>query len=147
MFSARIAVCCLLFAVLAACTAGRMTAGGNAGGPSLEDLAGPTYYLVSMDGKNFEDANAPELGFTREGRVFGSACNRFSGTVNIAHGTLTAKDAAFTRMACRQPFLNDLERTLSGMLQNGARASLDGRQLTLTRDDHILVYALPSPKP
>ena len=124
-----------------------MTANGNTGGPSLEDLAGRTYHLVSMDGKNFEDANAPELGFTREGRVFGSACNRFSGTVHIEHGTLTAKDAALTRMACRQPFLNELERTLSGMLQNGARASLDGRQLTLARDDHILVYALPSPKP
>ncbi|MCL2122882.1 MAG: META domain-containing protein [Desulfovibrionaceae bacterium] len=148
MFFARIAVCCLLLAALPACAAGRRTEdGGNTGGPSLEALAGRTFYLVSMDGKSFEGAGAPELGFTLEGRVFGKACNRFSGAAHMANGTLTAQNAALTRMACQQPFLNELEQILSGMLQNGARASLEGRQLTLARDGHTLVYALPSPKP
>ena len=147
MFSARIVVCCLLLAALSACAAGRTSTDGNAGGPKLEDLAGRTYYLVSMDGKNFEGGNAPELSFTEAGRVTGRACNRFSGAVNIVNGTLSAKNAALTRMACSQPFLNELEQTLSDMLRNGARASLNGRQLVLARDGHTLVYALPSPKP
>ena len=147
MLFARIAVCCLLFASLLACAASQRDADGNAGRPSLEDLTGRAYYLVSMDGKSFEGANAPELSFAGEGRMTGRACNRFSGTVKIVNGMLTAKNAALTRMACFQPFLNELEQTLSGMLENGARISLDGRQLTLARDGHTLVYALPSPKP
>ena len=145
MFFARLAVCCLLLVALAACAAGRGS-DGNAGGPSLDDLAGRTYYLVSMDGKSFEGAIAPELSF-EEGRVTGRACNRFSGTAKIANGTLTAKNAASTRMACFQPFLNELEQRLSDMLQNGAQLMLEGRQLTLARDGHTLTYALPSPKP
>ena len=147
MLFARIALYCLLLAALSACAVSRRTADGDTVGPSLDDLAGRTFYLVSMDGKNVEGVDAPELSFTREGRVFGSACNRFSGTVNMVNGTLTAKHAASTRMACLQPFLNELEQTLSDMLQNGARASLDGRRLTLARDGHTLVYALPPPKP
>jgi len=147
MFFARIVACCLLLAVLPACAAGRRAEEVNAGGLSLENLAGRTYYLVSMDGKNFADANAPELGFTGEGRIVGRACNRFSGTAQIANGMLTAQNAIATRMACSQPFLNELEQTLLDMLQHGARVSLEGRQLTLARDGHSLVYALPSPKP
>ena len=147
MFFARIAVNCLLLAALSACAASRRTVDGNTGGPSLEDLAGRTFYLVSMDGKSVEGVDAPELSFTWEGRVFGSACNRFSGTASIVNGTLTARQAATTRMACPQPFLNELEQTLSGMLLNGARISLEGGRLTLVRDGRVLVYALPSPKP
>ncbi|MDR0239393.1 MAG: META domain-containing protein [Deltaproteobacteria bacterium] len=147
MFSARIVACCLLLAALSACAANRGSPDGNAGELNLEDLAGRTYYLVSMDGKNFAGANAPELSFTEAGRVTGRACNRFSGTVNIVNGTLSAKNAALTRMACPQPFLNELEQTLSDMLQHGTRARLDSRQLILARDGHTLVYALSSPKP
>ena len=146
MLFARLAVCCLLLAALSACAASRRTADGNAGGPSLDELAGRTYYLVSMDGKSVEGAIALELSF-EEGRVTGRACNRFSGTAKIANGTLTVKNAASTRMACFQPFLNELEQRLADMLQNGARLILEGRQLTLTRDGHTLTYALPSPKP
>ena len=143
---ARTAAYCLLLALLTAC-AGRQAEGVNARGPSLEELAGRTYYLVSMDGKSFEGDKAPELGFSGEGRVMGRACNRFSGTAKIANGTLTAQKAASTRMACFQPFLNELEQTLLGMLEHGAQVSLDGGRLTLSRDGHSLVYALPSPKP
>jgi len=146
MFCARLAVCCLLLAALSACAVNRRTADGNAVGLSLEELAGRTYYLVSMDGKNFEGANAPELSF-EESRVTGRACNRFIGTAKIVNGTLTAKNTASTRMACFQPFLNELEQRLSDMLQNGAQLTLEGRQLTLVRDGHTLTYALPSPKP
>jgi heat shock protein HslJ len=147
MFFARIAACCLLLAMLPACAAGRRAADGDAGALTLEELAGRTYYLASMDGKLFEGADTPELRFSGEGRVTARACNRFNGTATVVNGTLTAKNAASTRMACFQPFLNELEQTLSDMLQNGARASLDGRQLTLVRNSHTLVYALPSPKP
>ena len=146
MCFARIAVCCLLLAALPACAASRRTS-TSAEAPALEELAGRTYYLVSMDGKNFEGADAPPLSFTGEGRVSGRTCNNFNGTAKIVNGTLTAKNAASTRMACLQPFLNELEQTLSGMLQNGAQIRLDGRQLILARDGHTLVYALPSPKP
>ena len=147
MSFARIAVCCLLCAALAACAAQRRAADENAGGLALENLAGRVYYLVSVDGKSFAGGNAPELGFTREGRVVGSACNRFSGDARIADSTLTAKIAATTRMACTRPVLNELEQIVFGMLRNGARISLDGNRLTLTGEGHALVYALPSPKP
>jgi len=100
-----------------------------------------------MDGKSFDGVNAPELGFIGEGRITGRACNRFNATAKIVNGILTAQNAVSTRMACFQPFLNELEQTLLDMLQHGAQASLDGRQLTLARDGHSLVYALPSPKP
>ena len=144
---ARIAACCLLCAALSACAAQRRAADENAGGPALEDLSGRVYYLVSMDGQAFAGGNAPELGFTMEGRVVGRACNRFSGAATIANGTLTAKNAATTRMACSRAFLNELEQIVFGMLENGARIRLDGSRLTLARDEHALVYALPSPKP
>ncbi|MDR2695091.1 MAG: META domain-containing protein [Deltaproteobacteria bacterium] len=143
----RIAASCLLCAALSACAAGRQAADGGAGVPALADLAGRTYYLVAMDGQSCDDASAPELGFTGEGRVVGRACNRFSGAARIVNGTLTATALASTRMACAQPFLNELEQTLFGMLGSGARIRLDGGRLTLDRDGHELVYALPSPKP
>jgi heat shock protein HslJ len=147
MMLARIVACCLLLALVPACAASRRAEEVNAGGLSLADLAGRTYFLLSMDGKNFEGANAPELAFTGEGGVSGRACNRFRGTAKIVNGILTAQNTASTRMACFQPFLNDLEQALFAMLQHGAQTSLEGRQLTLTRDGHSLVYALPAPKP
>ncbi|MDR0465763.1 MAG: META domain-containing protein [Deltaproteobacteria bacterium] len=147
MSIARIAATCLLLAFLPACAAGPRAADENAGGLSLDDVAGRTFFLVSMDGKSPEGAKAPELAFTREGRVVGAACNRFSGPARIAHGTLTAEQTASTRMACFQPFLNELEQILFGMFQHGARASLADGRLTLTRDGHVLVYAPPPPKP
>ncbi|MCL1986019.1 MAG: META domain-containing protein [Betaproteobacteria bacterium] len=147
MLFARIAANCLLLAALSACAASRQSADGGVGGLNLEDLAGRTYYLVSMDGKNFAGDSAPELSFVEEGRVAGRACNRFSGTAKIVNGILTAKHAASTRMSCAQPFLNALEQQLSDMLQNGAQVNLDGRQLILARNGHTLMYALPSPKP
>lgn len=147
MYFARIAAYCLLFGALSACAASRRAADIDAGTPALEELAGRMYYFVSMDGKSFEGASAPELGFTVEGRVIGLACNRFSGAAKIANGTLTAKNTVSTRMGCAQPFLNELEQIVFGMLQNGARIRLDGNRLTLTRDGRELVYTLPSPKP
>ena len=144
---ARIAASCLLCAALSACVAVRPAADREAGSPALEDLAGRIYYLVGMDGQSCGGASAPELGFTGEGRVVGSACNRFSGTARVVNGTLTAKDLASTRMSCAQPLLNELEQTLFGMLRSGARIRLDGGRLTLARDGRELAYALPSPKP
>jgi heat shock protein HslJ len=145
MRCAAVVTCCLLCALLSACGAGRLVAEGKTTELSLDDLAGRSYSLVSMDGRSFEGGDAPQLRFGADGRVSGSACNRFSGTAKIVNGMLTAKNAASTRMACFQPYLNELEQTLSDMLQNGARVSLDSRRLTLTRDGHSLVYALPPP--
>ena len=147
MCFARIAACCLLCVALSACAAQRRDADESVGGLTLESLAGRVYYLVSMDGRSFEGGNAPELDFTREGRVAGRACNRFSGEAKLVNGTLTAKNAAITRMACFQPFLNELEQILFDMLQNGVQIRMDGNRLTLARDGHALAYALPSPKP
>ena len=144
---ARIAASCLLFAALSACVAARPAADGEAGSPALADLAGRIYYLVGIDGKSFEGAGAPELGFSGEGRVVGSACNRFSGAARIMNGTLMAEKLAVTRMSCAQPALNDLEQLLLGMLRSGARIRLDGGRLTLARDGRELAYALPSSKP
>jgi len=147
MLFARIAVCCLLLSALSACAAGQRPVDGKAGGVNLEDLAGRTYYLVRMNGQDVAGANAPELSFSADtGRASGRACNRFTGAASIENGTLTLKHIASTRMACFQPFLNEMEQIVFDMLQNGARISLDGQELTLTRGDHTLVYALPSPK-
>jgi len=142
----RLVVCCLLLAVLAACA--RLPAQAeNAGGASLKDVADRVYSLVSMDGRRFEGANAPELGFTKEGRVIGRACNRFNGPARIVNGTLTAENMVATRMACFQPFLNELEQTLFDMLRHGARMRLDGGRLTLDQGGHTLVYALSPLQP
>ena len=146
MSFARVAVCCLLCAALAGCAVQRQAEDENAGQRVWEDLAGRVYYLVSMNGQGFADGNAPELGFTPDGRVVGRACNRFSAAAKIVNGTLTAKNAAATRMACFQPLLNELEQIVFGMLENGAWISLDGKQLTLARDGHALVYAPAPPK-
>ena len=147
MCFARVAACCLLCAALSACVAHRPAADENAEAPALEDVAGRVYYLAGMDGQRPACGSTPELGFTGEGRVFGRACNRFSGAAKIVNGTLTAKNTAATRMACAEPVLNTLEQIVFGMLENGAQIRLDGNRLTLARDGHTLVYELPSPKP
>jgi heat shock protein HslJ len=140
MFLARIAVCCRLFAALSACAVGRQATEGNAMTLNWEDLAGRAYYLVSMDGKSFEGARAPELSFSSEARrVSGSVCNRFGGAAKIVNGMLMAENMASTRMACFQPFLNEAEQALFDMLQSGAQLSLDGRRVTLTGGGHTLV--------
>ena len=142
----RIAVCCLLLAALFACSTDRRVENGHARGLALEDLAGRTYYLISMNGKVFTGDNTPELGFTWEGRVIGRACNRFNGAAKIINGTLTAEDMVSTRMACFQPFLNEMEQMLTDMLRHGARMSLAGNRLTLAKDGRSLVYELPLPR-
>ena len=142
----RIAACCLLLVALFACAADRRVEKASAEGPALGDLAGRTYYLVSMDGKIFLGDNTPELGFTSEGRMTARVCNRFNGTAKITNGTLLVENAVSTRMACFQPFLNEAEQMFTDMLRHGARISLAGNRLTLTRDGRSLVYELPAPK-
>lgn len=112
-----------------------------AGVPAREDLAHSGFVLVSVDGVPFTgDTRVPEIAFSEDFRVSGSVCNRFVGQGELADGVLTVKQMASTKMLCASEELNRLEADISAILMAGARVSLTGDVLTLSRDGRVLVY-------
>ena len=118
----------------------RERAGGTV---SAQDLLHRRFIIVSVDGKPFPDVeNRPDIEFTEGFGVAGQACNRFRGQGELKDGRLFAKQMAMTRMFCFQEELNQLENTLSAMLEAGADIALAGNLLTLRHGGHELIYEL-----
>jgi Heat shock protein len=108
---------------------------------TAQDLASNTYVLQSINGTSFTSRErTPEITFQENMRVSGQTCNRFMGQGQLKDGTLQVAEMASTMMLCADPQLNTMERDLAAMLRAGAAISLDGKNLTLSRDGITYVY-------
>lgn len=110
---------------------------------SREQLQHHRFVLENVDGKPINTgAHPPELSFGEKMTLSGNMCNRFNGQATLSNGELKVKEMAMTRMMCADPQRNELDKTLSAMLKQGAQVDLTANQLTLATADHTLVYKL-----
>lgn len=106
------------------------------------------FVLESVNGQPVKGNGTPlELSFGEKqllNKIYlsGTMCNDFSGTATLANGELTAPDLAMTRKLCSDASLNELDRTLTTMLRQGAQIDLTESQLTLATADQTLSYKL-----
>ncbi|MBY7516912.1 heat shock protein HslJ [Escherichia fergusonii] len=101
------------------------------------------FVLESVNGKPVTgETTQPELSFGENMTVSGSMCNHFTGKGNLSDGELRVKDLAMTRKMCANPQLNELDKTISQMLSNGAQVDLTANQLTLATAEHTLMFKL-----
>lgn len=114
-----------------------------------EQLQHHRFVLESVDGKALTHIKTPlELSFGQETAIIhqlhvsGNMCNAFNGTGRVSDGALKVKELAMTRKLCTDPQLNELDKTISTMLSQGAQVDLTESQLTLATAQHTLVYKL-----
>ncbi|QLM08321.1 heat shock protein HslJ [Escherichia fergusonii] len=101
------------------------------------------FVLESVNGKPVTgETTQPELSFGENMTVSGSMCNHFTGKGKLSDGELRVKDLAMTRKMCTNPQLNELDKTISQMLSNGAQVDLTANQLTLATAEHTLMFKL-----
>ncbi|KWW08636.1 heat shock protein HslJ [Escherichia fergusonii] len=101
------------------------------------------FVLESVNGKPVTgETTQPELSFGENMTVSGSMCNHFTGKGKLSDGELRVKDLAMTRKMCANSQLNELDKTISQMLSNGAQVDLTANQLTLATAEHTLMFKL-----
>jgi heat shock protein HslJ len=114
-------------------------------------LAHHDFILHSFDGRELPEKEPdgaarawPSLSFGQWPEVTGRLCNLFRGQAEgTAEGRLKIL-AAVTRMMCLEESLNQMESVFHQIMSQGAEFSLspDGRVLTISGDDHVLVFHL-----
>jgi heat shock protein HslJ/membrane-bound inhibitor of C-type lysozyme len=125
---------------------GGLDEAGCAGTPQ-EFLAGKSWQVTEID-FGFIPASRmmPELVFTPGGAVVGQGfCNRFGGRWRIEDGRLRIEELAATKIACREPELNEAEQQLLEALRGLARLSPRerGQVMFLSEDGARSITAFP----
>ena len=106
-----------------------------------KDLLHHNFVLVSIDDKPFSGDKAPSIEFNENFHVSGAICNRYVGKGELQNNTLTVPNMASTKMICNNE-LDDLEGSMSKMLVNGAKVTLQGNILTLEDSEQKLTFHL-----
>lgn len=114
-----------------------------------DQLQNHRFVLENVDGKAVRTgATQPEISFSaptelslvKNMTVSGVMCNGFSGQGRLSEGELKVQTLAVTRKLCTEPQRNELDKTLSDMLRNGAQVDLTEDQLTLATADKTLLF-------
>lgn len=122
---------------------GCVRSGANNVSVKAEQLAGHRYVLDAVNGLAVEPGEHPaEISFDKEMKISGNMCNRFTGQGKLSEGKLTVKNMAMTRMLCVDAQRNELDNTLSSVLNTGAQVDLTGNQLTLNTAEKTLIFTL-----
>lgn len=108
-----------------------------------EQLANHSFVLETVNGKDITPGAKPiMLSFDGDLHISGNMCNQFTGQGKLSEGRLKASKLAMTRKLCVDPQLNELDATLSKILNQGAQVDLTEGQLTLATDSDSLIYKL-----
>jgi heat shock protein HslJ len=140
MLAALLALCGMM--ALQGCCGKTAAADNKIADVKIQDLAGKSFALVKISGREYKFKNTPTLSFNEQSLASGSFCNRFTGQAEFDNGVLTIRQMAGTRMLCLDQAQNQLEADAAQMLMNGAAIGFDGKVLTLTRDSCSLEYRL-----
>ncbi|MEU5843362.1 META domain-containing protein [Rhodococcus sp. NPDC047139] len=127
--------------LLPAVAAAACSAGTESSDPaSPDDLIGRTFVSTGVTGTPIPGDGPMIVGFPENGRITATAgCNRFTGAVDLADGTVRTQDLASTMMAC-SPDREGADEWLGSLLGAGPRWSLDGDEFTLTTDDSTVTF-------
>ncbi|EEP91942.1 heat shock protein HslJ [Yersinia kristensenii] len=109
---------------------------------SENDLLHHNFVLISVDGQSPVKTPGPSIEFGENMHISGAMCNRFMGQGELKNGVLTVKGLASTRMLCSEKQLNQWDALISQVLNSGAKVTLNKGQLTLSNNDHTLLYQL-----
>lgn len=112
-------------------------------------LAHRNFVIQSIDGQPFNQQDNPDgskphkpnLSFGQWPHASGKICNSYSGRLEWAEETLKMT-AASTMMMCFDQEVNRLESLFHQMMNKGVKAEFDGQTLTLSNDEHVLVFSL-----
>jgi len=107
-----------------------------------EQLQHHRFVLESFNGKNVTSQKPLELSFGEDMHISGNMCNQFTGEGKLSDGGMKVKNMVMTKKLCTDPQLNQLDNTLSAMLQDGVQVDLTEDQLTLGTSNDSLVYKL-----
>lgn len=108
---------------------------------NAQNLEQRSFVLVMVDGQKFSSqVRQPYISFAENMKISGRICNNFVGQAVLQDNILSAPNLASTRMLCVEESVNQLETWLGMMLQDGAQISLDGPQLTLEGQGHVLLF-------
>lgn len=109
---------------------------------SVEDITGQKWQLVSVDGESITPLGnkIPQLQLDTSLKANGVAgCNNFFGQAQWQDGQLKIENMGMTMMMCPEG-LDQIEQKVSATLSQWSAASLEGNQLTLTGNEHTLIY-------
>lgn len=122
------------------CCAALASAVDAFGAVTAEDLAGHRFILQSANGKQVPQEREIYFQVDEKGMISGRICNRFRGNGEIRYDRITMQHAVSTRMACPDAGLSDLENRFLRLMERGMAIHLVGDELTLRRDDLIMVF-------
>lgn len=103
----------------------------------LQDLQ-KEWQLVSIDNKKIESQSS--LMVDDQAKASGNlACNQFFGTIELHENKLRIEKMGNTRKMCR-PEVTAIEMRVGSTLSNWSEVQINAQELTLTGDQHTLVY-------
>ncbi|MEC9084819.1 MAG: META domain-containing protein, partial [Pseudomonadota bacterium] len=107
--------------------------------------AGSQWMVEEIDGEPVLEGSEVTIGFTDEGRVFGSSsCNRYNGGWHIQGQELVFSQMAATRMACPETLMQQENRFLKLLGDvHGYQFAADGR-LVLETGQGVTILASPA---
>lgn len=107
---------------------------------ALEDFIGHRFILTTFNGSKPSAENEIFFQVDEEEMMSGKICNNFRGNVEIVYDLIYMKNAVSSRMACPDSGLSTLENRFLSLMEMGMASNLNGDELTLRRDDLILVF-------
>jgi heat shock protein HslJ len=109
--------------------------GSSGSAPTAADLDGHTFTSTAVDGHDLVAGSSVRLTFEHGSMSANAGCNTMSSSYDVSDGTLawTGHPMA-TMMGCSEDLMKQ-DTWLSGFLEQGAAATLDGDDLTLSGGD------------
>ncbi|WP_022941540.1 META domain-containing protein [Psychromonas hadalis] len=105
----------------------------------LQDLQ-KEWQLVSIDNNNIDTKSS--LTVDAQAKATGNlACNHFFGTLALQENKLRIEKMGSTRKMCA-PEVNNVEMSVSSTLSNWSEIHISDQKLTLTGEEHTLVYRI-----
>ena len=101
---------------------------------TVEDLDGRAFTATAAQGFELDGQVPLTISFDGDTLSVDAGCNSIGGGYEIEEGELRGTELASTLMGCPPP-LGEIETATTGMLSDGATATLEGDTLTLVGAD------------
>lgn len=105
------------------------------------DLLHRNYLLINFDGKTITPKNmSPRISFNETFHISGAMCNSFAGQGSLNNNILKVTNMVSTQTLCMDDVRNELDLVINDMLTKGAAISLVDKTLTLSNQEHTLIF-------
>ncbi len=121
-------------------SAGLLAAGCGSSGDSVQStvtpqaLDGSTFTATGAQGIELDEKVPLTISFDENSLAVDAGCNSIGGEYEIEQGEIRGTQLVSTLIGCPPP-LGEIETETTGLLSDGATATLEGDTLTLTGED------------